>query len=60
MWYLWKARNNYILQYSPVNPFHVKAKTVSAIVEWNLSQIYAGPGSTATAKMGETKFRWGL
>lgn len=44
-WYLRKNRNNYIFEYSPVNPLYVIHKTAHSIFEQNLTKTYAGPGS---------------
>lgn len=48
-WYLWKNRNHYIFQYNPVKPLYVLTKTVNSLLEWNLSHLYAGPGSNLAA-----------
>lgn len=45
MWYIWKARNNYIFQYLPMHPLDVKARTIMAIFDWNLSHVCAWPSS---------------
>eukprot|EP00268_Persea_americana_P043897 TRINITY_DN44242_c0_g2_i1.p1 TRINITY_DN44242_c0_g2~~TRINITY_DN44242_c0_g2_i1.p1 ORF type:complete len:166 (-),score=10.79 TRINITY_DN44242_c0_g2_i1:412-909(-) len=48
MSYIWKAWNNYIFQSLNVHSLHVKARTIKAIFDWNISSVYAGPSSTAS------------
>lgn len=48
-WYLWKSRNNYISQYHPLNSYHIKSKTISAILAMQLTPLNAGPVSSAGA-----------
>lgn len=44
MWYIWKAKNNYIFQYHPINPYCIKRKAISSILSMEITPIYAGLG----------------
>lgn len=48
-WYLWKTKYNYSFQFHPINPFHVYYKATYSLLEWNMSRLYTGPGSTQAA-----------
>lgn len=44
-WYIWKTCNNLIFKHHPPHPIQVKCKTIWHFLQWNLSRLYAGPGS---------------
>ena len=39
-WFIWKSRNNLIFSYQPPHPGKVRSKSITHILEWNLTRVH--------------------